>query len=73
VGERFLMKMQGGPCDEQVRVAATDKGWTWPLPDVLAYPDGSGEYVKVSESQLPPPSTSTLVRGAVYQWQEAGT
>ena len=73
MGERFLIRTEGGPCDGETRIANTDGlgGWTWPLPDVLKY-DASGRYVKHAESVLPPQEKgSQVVRGATYRW-EAG-
>ena len=73
MGERFLIRTEGGPCDGETRVANSDgnERWTWPLPDVLKY-DAGGRYVKVTESHLPPQEPgSRVVRGATYEWQAA--
>lgn len=73
MAESFLVKTEGGPCNDEVRVAnASGEGpWTWPLPDVLEY-DETGRYVKYSESDLGPrPEGSRLLRGAVYRWEGA--
>ena len=70
--EAFLVRTEGGPCAGEVRVAnaSGDEGWTWPLPGILKHPEG--RYVKVSESDLGPrPEGSRLLRGAVYEWEEA--
>jgi len=64
MGERFLVRTEGGP-NPGTRVA---EGWAWPLPELLLA--AGGAYVKVSESQLPPMGEdSNLLRGAQYRWQ----
>ena len=71
VGERFLIRTEGGPCDGETRVADVGQGWTWPLPAWLGY-DETGRYVKISESGLPPQDAeSRLRRGARYRWVPA--
>lgn len=70
--ERFLLRTEGGPCDGETRVADSENVyWQWPLPAVLEY-DGTGRYVKVLESDLPPqPEDSHVMRGATYRWESA--
>ena len=73
MAERFLIRTEGGPCDDETRVANADGlgGWAWPLPDALKY-DASGRYVKVAESDLPPMGEgSNVLRGATYRWEPA--
>lgn len=72
--ERFLIRTEGGPMDEEVRVANAHSGvpvWDWPLPAVLGY-DRTGRYVKTAESDLEPQEPgSGVVRGATYRWEAA--
>ena len=66
--ERFLVRFEGGP---HPGTWSTGPHREWPLPDLLPPQDGSagGEYVKVSESQLPPIDFPGLMRGAHYRWR----
>jgi hypothetical protein len=77
VAERFLIRTEGGPCNGETRVANAGMEhlpsgqWEWPLPDALEY-DGTGRYVKVAQSDLPPmEADSPVVRGATYRWEPA--
>jgi hypothetical protein len=64
MGERLLIRTEGGP---RPGTKATED-WQWPLPYLLL--TEGGQYVKVSESRLPPqPEGSHLLRGARYRWQ----
>jgi hypothetical protein len=64
VAERFLIRTGDGP-RPGTRVA---EGWRWPLPYLLM--TEGGQYVKASESSLPPqPEDGHLLRGAQYRWQ----
>ena len=64
MSERFLIRTEDGP-RPGTRVA---EGWRWPLPYLLM--TEGGQYVKASESSLPPqPGDGHLLRGAEYRWQ----
>jgi len=62
VSEQYLVRTVGGPHPGD-RVSQGP----WPLPDSL--PDEGGQYVKVSESQLPPDLSPHVMRGAQYHWE----
>lgn len=72
MAERFLIRTQGGPMDGITFVANDPKTpgvWEWPLPKTLPYSD-FGQYVKVTESSLPPmPEDGHVLRGATYAWE----
>ena len=77
--EHFLVRLKGGPHPATYIPAEGQPVWghledpavRWPLPDAI--PAGGGEYVKVSESKLEPqPDDSHVLRGAEYEWREAG-
>ena len=62
--EVVMMRTDGGPHPGDRLV---DTGvLPWPLPDAL--PDEGGQYVKVSESQIPHEIPGVL-RGAQYRWE----
>jgi hypothetical protein len=64
MSESFLIRTKAGPRPGQ-RVV---DGWAWPLPELLL--TEGGQYVKASESSLPPQAEdSHLMRGAEYRWQ----
>lgn len=66
--ERFLLRTEGGPDPGTRVIDGRVAGWTWPLPDVLHI--AGGQYVKTSESQLPPqPRDGHVLRGATYTWR----
>ena len=63
--ENFLLCAIGGPHPGNRIVGSSVM--EWPLPDSL--PDEGGNYVKTSESQLPPQTLgSRVMRGAEYAW-----
>lgn len=67
--ERFLVRLDGGPCPGDLVVVAAE----WPLADELHVPP-LGVYRKTAESQLPAQShTSHVMRGALYHWAPAST
>jgi hypothetical protein len=69
VTERFLLRVNGGPNPGDY--VPGDTLMSWPLPATL--PADGGHYIKVSESQLPPPGEdSRVLRGAEYDWQPDG-
>lgn len=75
MAEKFLIRTQGGPLDGETRVANAQMDgvqigqWDWPLPSTLPF-DRTGEYVKVTESSLPPMSEDgNVMRGATYMWR----
>jgi hypothetical protein len=64
MAETLSMRTIGGPW-AGTRLLDT---MSWPLPDTVPDPEERGEYVKVSESQLPGPAPG-IVRGAEYEWR----
>jgi len=84
MGERFLLRTEGGPYPGTRRVTEgefmfpflPDPAVHWPLPDELPVGDRAGEpagsYVKTGESTLDPqPEDSGVLRGAEYEWRSA--
>lgn len=75
MAEKFLIRTQGGPLDGETRVANAQMDgvqigqWEWPLPARLPFNE-TGDYVKVTESSLPPmPEDGNVMRGATYAWE----